>query len=160
MRVRVAEPGDLPDAGRVTVAAYRADGSVKDGDSYLEALGDAERRARAAELYVAVEDGRVLGTVTYCPPVGELSELAAPDEGEFRFLAVAPAVQGRGVGRALVERCLDRAREERRTAVVLCSLPTMTSAHRLYGRLGFRRTPDRDWSPVDGVDLWAFRLDL
>lgn len=160
MQVRLAERSDLCAAGRVTVAAYRADGSVTAGDAYQEVLADAERRAAAARLYVAVDGDRVLGTITYCPPGGEFSELAAPDEGEFRFLAVDPAAQGQGVGLALVQQCLGLAREEGRTAVVLCSLPTMTTAHRLYTGLGFRRTPERDWSPAEGVDLWSFRLDL
>jgi len=43
---------------------------------------------------------------------------------------------------------------------VLSSLPAQTPAHALYGRLGFRRTPHRDWSPAPGVDLLAFRMDL
>jgi hypothetical protein len=36
----------------------------------------------------------------------------------------------------------------------------MTAAHRIYERLGFTRIPERDWSPVPGVDLLAYRLDL
>ena len=36
----------------------------------------------------------------------------------------------------------------------------MTAAHRLYERLGFVRAPDRDWGPVPGVDLVAFRKEL
>ena len=43
---------------------------------------------------------------------------------------------------------------------MLGSLPAQEPAHRIYERLGFRRTPDLDWSPVEGVDLLAFRLDL
>jgi hypothetical protein len=44
--------------------------------------------------------------------------------------------------------------------VVLSSLPVQRDAHRIYERLGFVRLPERDWSPHDGVDLLAFRLDL
>jgi hypothetical protein len=39
-------------------------------------------------------------------------------------------------------------------------MTSMTAAHRLYARLGFRRDPGLDWSPVPGVDLVAFRLDF
>jgi ribosomal protein S18 acetylase RimI-like enzyme len=56
--------------------------------------------------------------------------------------------------------CLERSIELGYSAVVLSSLPVQQAAHRLYERLGFRRTPDRDWSPATGVDLLAFRLDL
>jgi hypothetical protein len=34
----------------------------------------------------------------------------------------------------------------------------MASAHRVYERLGFSRAPERDWQPVPGVDLIAYRL--
>jgi hypothetical protein len=36
----------------------------------------------------------------------------------------------------------------------------MTTAHRLYQRLGFQRQPDRDWRPVPGVDVTALGFSL
>jgi len=36
----------------------------------------------------------------------------------------------------------------------------MEAAHRFYRGLGFTRDPALDWSPVTGVELVAFRLDL
>jgi ribosomal protein S18 acetylase RimI-like enzyme len=76
------------------------------------------------------------------------------------MLAVAPSSQRMGVGEALVRLVLDRFREEGATAIVLSSLPQMTEAHRLYERLGFVRTPERDWQPLPHIRLIAFRLDL
>ena len=73
---------------------------------------------------------------------------------------MAPSARGRGVGRALVTACLDRARALGLTEAVLCSLPDMTPAHRLYESFGFMRRPDLDWSPFDGVTLWGFSLDI
>ena len=43
---------------------------------------------------------------------------------------------------------------------MLCSLREMATAHRLYERLGFRRLPERDWSPVEGIELLGFTLPL
>ena len=76
------------------------------------------------------------------------------------MLAVAPAAQGRGVGRALVAQVIDGFRATEARSIVLCSMTTMTAAHRLYESLGFRRDPGLDWSPVPDVVLVAFRLDL
>jgi ribosomal protein S18 acetylase RimI-like enzyme len=42
-------------------------------------------------------------------------------------------------------------------AVVCSSLPAMRAAHRIYERLGFRRVPERDWSPAAGIELIVFR---
>ena len=40
------------------------------------------------------------------------------------------------------------------------SLILMSSAGRLYLRLCFARTPERDWSPEPGVDLITYGLEI
>ena len=163
VRVRPAHADELGEVGELTVAAYDADGYLVPDDPYVERLRDTAARAREAELYVAtLEDlpGRLAGTVTFCPEGSPWSEIAGPGEGEFRMLGVAPEARRRGVAEALVSTCLERSRELGYTAVVLSSLPDQLAAQRIYTRLGFRRTPDLDWTPLPGVDLLAFRLDL
>jgi ribosomal protein S18 acetylase RimI-like enzyme len=160
--LRRATPDDHERAGEVTVAAY-AEFTRGPADGYVARLRDAATRDREAELWVATpEDGdEILGCVTICPPGSPWRELAAgPDEGEFRMLAVAPEARGRGVGEALAQMCLDRFRAEGARGVVICSLPDMTAAHRVYDRLGFYRVPELDWSPVPGVELHGYRIDF
>ncbi|MCR6031627.1 GNAT family N-acetyltransferase [Nocardioides sp. zg-579] len=159
MRLRRATPDDLGPAGAVTVAAYAAFVTGED-DPYLDRLRDAARRDREAELWVAVDDGNVLGTVTICPPGSSWREISRAGEGEFRMLAVHPAARGRGVGAALVDLVLDRFRYDGATAVVMSSLREMADAHRLYARAGFTRLPERDFSPAPDVQLIAFGRDL
>ena len=36
----------------------------------------------------------------------------------------------------------------------------MKSAQRLYERLGFVRAPEHDWSPLPGISLVAYVLEL
>ncbi len=160
MHVRRARRGDYAAIGEVTVAAY-AEFTQGRADPYVAKLADAETRDLEAELWVAVDpDDEVLGTVTVSPQGSPWREIAVEDEGEFRMLAVAPSARGRGIGLALAQHCVDRFREEGSPAVVLSSLVEMTAAHRLYERLGFARLPERDWSPLPGVDLIAFRKEL
>ena len=147
--------------GRTTVSAYAAYLDDSSESDYVTHLRDAATRDREAELWVSVDDdGTLLGSVTSCPEGSPWRELSQPGEGEFRMLAVDPAAQGRGVGQALVTHVVDGFREQGARAVVICSMSTMEAAHRVYVRLGFERDPDLDWSPVPGVDLVAFRLDL
>ncbi|MGZ4437937.1 MAG: GNAT family N-acetyltransferase [Nocardioides sp.] len=160
VEIRSAREQELEDVGRLTVAAYRADDLLVEGDFYERVLLDAPRRGREAEVLVAVEGEQLLGAVTYCTAGSPWAELAADGEGEFRMLAVDPTARRRGVARALVEACLARSRARGHHAVVISSLPVMTGAHRLYTDVGFVRTPERDWTPAPGVHLWGFRLDI
>jgi len=159
MELRPARPDEIETVGAITLAAYE---EFIDGpeEGYRDELADASGRFHDAELWVAVDDGEVVGTVAYCPPGSRWRELARPEEGEFRMLAVDPGARGRGVGLALADLCERRAREDGATGMVLSSLPAMASAHRVYGRLGYTRAPDRDWDPVPGVHLVAFVKEL
>ena len=158
MRVRLATDADLAAVGELTVAAY-AEFTEGPADPYVERLRDAAARAAQAELWVADDGGALLGTVTRCPVGSPWREISRPGEGEFRMLAVAPEARGRGVGEALTRHVLAVCADAGESAVVISSLAEMTAAHRVYDRLGFRRLPERDWSPLDGVDLIAFVHD-
>ncbi|MET9022013.1 GNAT family N-acetyltransferase [Actinopolymorpha sp. NPDC004070] len=164
--IREARPEEYAAAGQVTLAAYRQDGLLAGTDDYAETLLDTKRRAVEAALLVAVDEAGteteapVLGTVTYCPPGSPYQELSGPGEGEFRMLAVAPAARGRGIGALLVRAMLRQARADGHHAVVLSTTTVGHRSHRLYERLGFGRVPDRDWQPVPGVTLLAYRREI
>lgn len=162
--VRVAAPADHPAVARLTVAAYRADGQLTGaaGESYAPELADVAARAAAGELLVVVDttSGEVLGSVLFVLPGTAYAELSRPDEAEFRMLAVDPAAQGRGAGEALVRACLERAQDRGCRSVVISVRNFSAPALRLYARLGFVREPERDWSPLPGVDLIALRREL
>ena len=157
IEVRRIRPDEHAAAGDVCVAAYDPLLTGAE-DDYRDRLHDVATRAAQAEVWVAVADeGQVVGVVTYCPPGSPWREIGRQDEGEFRMLAVAPAAQGSGAGTALAMMCEERAREHGATGMALSSLATMAAAHRVYDRLGYERDPGRDWSPVPGGDLLAFR---
>lgn len=160
--IRRADPADFERIGELTVQAYAEDGHIPAGSAYAATLADAASRAAQAELWVAVDEeaGTVLGTVTFAPPGSPYLEVAGPREGEFRMLAVAHDARGLGVGAALVQHVINRARELELDGLAMSTQPTMLSAHRIYQRLGFERTPERDWSPVPGVELLTYRLAL
>ena len=156
--IRLAVPAEYDAVGDLTVEAYSHDGFVR-GD-YAMTLRAAADRAARAELWVAADPSGLLGTVTYCPVGSVYREIGLDDEGEFRMLGVAGRARGLGVGTALTERCIERTREFGHRRIVMSSAAYMTTAHRIYERLGFVRLPERDWAPIPGVDLYAFALDL
>lgn len=157
LAIRPARPEEFETVGEITVRAYVEGGFVSSTSSgYAVELRRAADRAQRAELLVALDGDKVVGSVTVVRHGGAYAELARPGEVEFRMLAVAPEAAGRGVGRSLVQAVLDHAQAEGSVRVVLCSLETMTVAHRLYHSMGFTRLPDRDWQPEPGVHLLAF----
>ncbi|MET9597325.1 GNAT family N-acetyltransferase [Streptomyces sp. NPDC006459] len=163
MVIRTAVPADYAELGGITAQAYLADGHLdfNEDDAYLNVLRDVAGRAALAEVLVAEQDGRVLGGVTFAAPGSPLADIAAPDEAEFRMLAVAHTARGQGAGEALVRACIERARAvEGVTGIVLSTQRSMAGAHRIYSRLGFVRTPERDWAPIEGLTLLTYRLKL
>lgn len=162
MIVRAARPEEYVEVGELTLAAYIADGYLDNDADYADELRAAAHRAAEADLVVAADETThdLLGTVTYCVSGSHYAEISRPGEAEFRMLAVRPEARGRGIGVTLASWCVDRAREQGCTALVLSSLDRMTTAHRLYERLGFDRLPERDWAPEPGISLIAYRLDL
>ncbi len=164
--IRAAEPEEYDALGEITAQAYLQDGLLDFGESdeYLGELRDVAKRAAAADVLVAVEHDRVLGGVTFVPAGGPMADIARTGEAEIRMLAVTKEARGRGVGEALVRACVARARAtDGCVRMVLSTQRTMHSAHRIYERLGFRRTPERDWNPIphlDDITLLTYDLTL
>ena len=162
MRVEPVTPALHGPLGELTVAAYRGLPGRPTSDGYAAMLRDVASRAGEAEVLVALDDdGSLLGGVTY---VGDASnswaEFEADDEAGFRMLAVSPQARGHGAGRALVEACIECARRDGKSRLSLLTTANMTSAHRLYERLGFRRAPESDMIVEDGLRLRSYVLDL
>ena len=162
-QIREVLPGEYEALGELTVHSYLKGGFLIGGleDGYAPRLRDVAERAHSATVLVAVDGDRLLGGVTIAFPGSPLMELGGDGDAEIRMLAVDPDAHGRGVGSALAAACVERAREEPGTKrIVLCSQETMTTAHRIYRRLGFEREPALDWEPLPGVLLRAFALAL
>ena len=152
------------------LAPYRGNGADVVLEAYLRELVDGVRsRWEEGECYVAVTAERIVGAVAFYADVAleGWSNLPAGWAG-FRALVVHPEARGAGVGRALVERCLARARETGASVLGIHSADVLSDAVRLYERLGFVRCPEYDLSagvafPVDAADdvaAIAFRHEL
>ena len=156
--VRVARPEEYELVGDLTVEVYVHGGLVSPESSYVKTLRNAGDRAEKAELLVAEVGGEGAGAVAYCPPDSPYAELAGPGEAELRMLAVLEKARGKGAGRAMVTACVERARAAGLRGLRLSTQRNMRAAQRMYERLGFVRTPERDWAPAPGVDLLTYAL--
>ncbi|MGH2721533.1 MAG: GNAT family N-acetyltransferase [Actinomycetota bacterium] len=130
-------------------------------DGYLEDIGDVWSRLRDAELIVAEEDGRLVGAVTFFPD-GPSAENGGWPQGwaGIRLLAVLPEARRRGIGWALTEECLRRARATGAAAMGLHTTEFMAVAKAMYERMGFERVPEYDFHPDSGTHVLAYTLPL
>ena len=126
--LRPARRGDLAAVAAIARAAFGPfEAIIGRRPAPMEA--DHASDIDAGRVTVAVaEDGRLSGFATL-----DLRD----DVAILEIVAVAPGVQGRGVGRALIERCEARAAGR---PIRLWTNVAMTGALRLYPRLGYVET--------------------
>ena len=88
---------------------------------------DAEREA----AWIAEQQGRTVGSIF-------LMRGDAPDTGRLRLLYVEPSSRGTGLGRRLVDACIEGARERGYDRLTLWTNDVLVSARRIYQATGFR----------------------
>jgi ribosomal protein S18 acetylase RimI-like enzyme len=113
-----------------------------------------------AQVFVAEQQGVVVGVVALAAPGTPRAAVARAGEAELSRLAVAAPARRLGIGRALASRCNERAEAAGWSAIALWSRRYQVAAHRLYESLGYRRTPERDRVDESGHERLVFRLDL
>jgi ribosomal protein S18 acetylase RimI-like enzyme len=150
--------------GEMVRAAYvTLPGHVPEPE-YEEELADVASRAGLLDTEVLAafdDDGTPLGCVTYVASTkSPMAEGLREGQGQFRMLGVGTERQRRGAGRALVEACVELAREAGRDEVILHTTTWMLAAHRLYESLGFVRDDTLDWAPLPEICLVGYRLAL
>ncbi len=126
-------------------------------------LSDADLQENVIRL-VAEIDGGIVGSVALFPAKmdaykGLIDE--QQDYPEIRMLAVSKEARGKGVAKALVNECIQRAKAKGHRYIGLHTADFMENALVLYSRLGFERLPQYDFEPSDdGVVVKAFRLKI
>ena len=96
------------------------------------------------------EDGHVLGCVALRP--------WGDRDGEMKRLYVRPQAHGQGLGRRLAEAVIAEAKAIGYRRLLLDTLPSMSSAQRLYETLGFVDIPPYRENPVPGTRFLALEL--
>jgi putative acetyltransferase len=119
---------------RVVMPEFGADGpGFAIHDAEVDAMTEAYDRPRAA-YFVVTHFGRVLGGGGVAPLDG-----GPADTCELRKMYFLPEARGLGLGRRMLQRCLQRARAIGFHYCYLETLDHMDAARRLYELAGFQR---------------------
>lgn len=167
-RIRTATEADRAAIQEISVAAYIQYAELV--PKYIWEMYKADIVATtanadgAAEQIVAEVGGDIVGSVLIFPEGSvtgeEGNKVVRRKLPEIRLLAVAPAARGKGIGAALTQECIRRARESGVSAITLHTLDMMPVAMRMYEKMGFVRMPELDYHPEPGVVVKGYRYDL
>lgn len=145
MAVRRADGSDAESIAEVHVRSWQGAYRGLLPDDYLQSLS-VERRTRMwthiladprVDVFVALNaQGQIVGFATL--QVSRDSD-AVKATGEVTAIYVLPSEWGRGIGRALMEAALKRARERGFRCVTLWVLAANNRARRFYEKAGFVR---------------------
>ena len=162
--LRNARPEEFSAVSAIIRAAYAEYESAmppERWERYLSRASDVWSRREGTELIVAEVGGQLLGTVTFYPDGSASTGEGWPENwAGIRLLGVAPEGRGRGIGHALVDECVRRARARGAAAIGLHTTERMAVAKAMYERMGFRRVQEFDFGPPDAPTVLAYRLDL
>jgi putative acetyltransferase len=138
-RIRPIKQADDPRMAQIIRTVMPEFGAVGDGfainDPEVDWLSRAYSEPRCAYFVVEVE-GQVMGG-------GGVAPLVSGEDGvcELRKMYFLPALRGMGAGAALMQLCLQAAREHGFQRCYLETLCGMDAAMKLYERSGFRKIP-------------------
>lgn len=143
--IRSARAEDRAAVARIARAAYAP---------YVPRIGR-QPAPMVADFAAAIAAGRV--RVAGAPVAGYVVAYPRGDHWHLENVAVDPAAQGRGLGRALIGHVEALARAAGARAVELYTNAAMTENLEFYPRLGYRRTGRR---LEEGFDRVFFRKEL
>ena len=164
--IRDARPEDRGRIDALTLAAYAEFQAVMTpgGWAGLDRVVRTALQSEAVEVerIVAELEGELVGSVMLYPPASDAYQGAAKRASwpQLRLLAVAPSARGAGVGQALVDECVRRARLSGAAELGLHTSESLRAAVRMYERMGFLRAPEYDFRPEGAELVMAFRLPL
>ncbi len=137
--IRPITPGDDAAIASIIRAVMPEFGAKGPGfainDPEVDGMSASYARPRC-RYFVVERDGVVMGGGGVAPLDGGDADVC-----ELRKMYFLPTLRGVGAGAALIERCLDAARDAGFKRCYLETLTGMDAAQRLYERTGFARIP-------------------
>ncbi len=115
-----------------------------------EVLGDPQGQilAKGGKVFMALQDGEAVGCVAL---------LKLPDGGyEVAKMTVSEALRGSGLGRRLMQRCIDAATADGAPRLYLETNSALAPALALYRAMGFRELAKQE-TEYARCDVWMER---
>lgn len=134
--------------------------------AYYEMLRNIGKFSEQASTHVLVAlslTSELLGGIVYFSDMAQYgsggSAIHEKCAAGIRLLGVRQDVQGTGIGKALTQTCIHRARLSGNKQMILHTTKPMRAAWGMYEKLGFKRSQDLDFTQ-GGLQVYGFRLSI
>lgn len=167
--VRNATENEFSEIGKLMIRVYsQLEGFPKESEQpdyykMLANIGELTKKPNTEILVAISKENKIAGAVVYFSDMSSYgSGGTATQEKQasgFRLLAVDYESKGRGVGKLLTLKCIEKAREIDQKQVIIHSTKFMQVAWGMYESLGFERSKDLDFMQ-GSLPVFGFRLKL
>jgi ribosomal protein S18 acetylase RimI-like enzyme len=157
--IRDFQPSDAPEVDALALRAFEQfKDAYDDWPAFQAKIENMSSLAEVGEIIVAETGGQIVGAVAYVGSGALKSEFFRPEWPIMRMLVVSPASRGRGIGRALAEECLRRAKRDGASVFALHTSELMRVALPMYQRMGFRWVSSAP--AIHGVEYGVYLKEL
>jgi putative acetyltransferase len=149
-------PGDNPFLATIVKDTLAEFGANHRGTVYFDPTTDQLYevfRKEGSVYFVALLEGKIIGGGGIYPTEG-----LDPDTCELVKMYLLPEARGLGLGKTLIQKCLEFAKEAGYEKVYLESMPELKKALKVYEKFGFEYlTGPRGNSGHTGCSLWMLK---
>jgi GNAT superfamily N-acetyltransferase len=163
LNYRLAVPADTAAIREVSLQSYGQFESVLAPEHWanmkerMSDLVELDRLMNSSATFVC-DAGHELAGVVFLRPSGSPEDIYPADWAHVRRLGVHPGYRGHGIGRRLMEMCIEHARANGETILGLHTSTIMPDARHIYSKLGF--TLIRELEPRLGHQYWLYTMHL
>jgi GNAT superfamily N-acetyltransferase len=150
IRLRNYESADAENLNRIAISAFaQFRHHYEDWPAMLAGLSKTSDLSASGEVIIAERQDEFAGAVAYFGPSSQKAAFFDQRWPIIRMLVVDPAFRGKGIGRALSDECIARARRDGSPIIALHTSPIMSVALPMYLKMGFAKAYDAP--PIFGV---------
>jgi len=150
IRLRDYQNSDAENLNRIAVSAFdQFQDHYSDWPAMRAGLSKTSDLGVSGEVIIAEFQGAFAGAVAYFGPNSQKAAFFDQRWPIIRMLVVDPAFRGKGIGRALSNACIARARRDGSPIIALHTSPIMSVALPMYLKMGFVKAHDAP--PIFGV---------
>ncbi len=160
---RQGSKADLDQLQKLGLASYGPFESILTQENWEKLAGFLKAPGTYTELlshstcFVAEKASKIVG-MAFLIPKGNPTEIFEANWSYVRMVGVDPGYSGQGIGRQLMERCIQQAKATHETIIALHTSEFMDTARLLYEKMGFN--PMKELAPRFGKRYWLYSMAL